>query len=148
LRLDPVTGATAPVPGVILNWPHGLEFIPTPRSGTLEIAFVKSPVTAEHWEGAVDTDGDGSPDGDLEYDQLSIRTASSTVHIEAEYNVETDFYRFTAAVNLKVNLSTGLIRGNGVITDGWLDGTQVHLEANLVPGGSAGVLRLMPGSAD
>ncbi|MCI0541900.1 MAG: hypothetical protein L0Z50_42430 [Verrucomicrobiales bacterium] len=148
LRLDPVTGATTPVPGVTLNWPHGLEFIPTPRTRPVTLAFAKSPVTAEHWEGTVDTDGDGSPDGDLDYDQLSLRTAGSTVHIQGEYKVETDCYRFTAVANLKINLSTGSIRGSGVITDGWLDGAQIHLEASLVPGGSAGVLRLMPGSAD
>lgn len=148
LRLDPVTGATTPVPGVTLNGPHGLEFIPTPRSGKLEIAFAKSPVTATHWVGTVDTDGDGAPDGDLVYDRLSSRTAGGTVHLEGAYTVVTAFYRFTAAVNLKLNLGTGLIRGSGIITDGWLDGAQVHLEANLVPGGSAGVLRLMPGSAD
>ena len=148
LRLDPVNGATTPVPGVTLNWPHGLEFIPTPRTRPVTLAFAKSPVTEAHWVGTVDTDGDGSPDGDLEYDQLSQRTAGSTVHIEGEYQVETAFYRFTAAVNLKLNLGTGAIRGSGVITDGWLDGAQVQLEANLVPAGSAGVLRLMPGSAD
>ncbi len=148
LVLDPVTGATTPVPGVTLDRPHGLEFIPTPRTRPVTLAFAKSPVTAEHWLGTVDTDGDGSPEGDLEYDQLSRRTAGHTVHIEGEYQVETDFYRLAAAVSLKLNLSTGSIRGNGVITDGWLDGAQVHIEANVVPGGSAGVLRVMPDGAD
>jgi uncharacterized repeat protein (TIGR03803 family) len=148
LRLDPVTGATTPVPGVTLNGPHGLEFIPTPRTRPVSLAFAKSPVTAAHWVGTVDTDGDGSPDGDLVYDQLSGRTAGGTVHIEGKYTVETACYRFTAVVNLKLNLGTGAIRGNGVITDGWLDGAQIHLEVNLVPGCSAGVLRLLPGSAD
>lgn len=148
LRLDPVTGATTPVPGVTLDRPHGLEFIPTPGTRPVTIAFTKSPVTAEHWVGTVDIDGDGSPDGALHYDQLSRWSAGGTVHIEAAYTADTAFYRFTAAVRLKLNLTTGSIRGNGFVTDGWLAGAQVHLEAELVSGGSAGILRLLPGSAD
>ncbi|HEX3053713.1 MAG TPA: hypothetical protein VHP83_23850 [Aggregatilineaceae bacterium] len=148
LKLDPVTGATTSVPGVILDRPHGLEFIPTPRSGILEIAFAKSPVTAEDWMGSVDTDLDGSPDGNLAYHTTTARAEGKTVHMHGEYTVETDFYKFTADMSLELNQTTGSIRGSGLITDGWLDGARVHLEAELVPGGSAGILRLMPGSAD
>ncbi|MCZ7639309.1 MAG: hypothetical protein M5U12_26660 [Verrucomicrobia bacterium] len=136
------------MPGVTLDRPHGLEFIPTPGTRPVTIAFTKSPVTAEHWVGTVDIDGDGSPDGALHYDQLSRWSAGGTVHIEAAYTADTAFYRFTAAVRLKLNLTTGSIRGNGFVTDGWLAGAQVHLEAELVSGGSAGILRLLPGSAD
>jgi hypothetical protein len=51
-------------------------------------------------------------------------------------------------MDITLNLNNGSIRGNGTVVEGWLDGTQVHLEADLVPGGVAGVMRLMPGSAD
>lgn len=149
LRLDPATGATTPVPGVIMNYPHGLEFIPTPRSRPIELSFASLIGTLQHWMGSVDTDLDGSPDGELVCHQVpgsqGIRGQSS--HFEADYTVETAFYSFNARLSIMLNHNNGSIRGNGAITEGWLEGTQVHLEADLVEGASAGTLSLKPASA-
>ena len=150
LRLDAATGTTSPVPGVTLNYPHGLEFIPTPRSRPVTLAFKKSPVTPDQWLGTVDTNSDGLPDGDLVYDQVpgSLLQLGQTIHFEGDYAIETDLYSFRVRLNVVLNLSSGSIRGNGVITQGWLDGVRVHLEAELVPGGVAGVMRLLSGTAN
>lgn len=148
-RVDPATGAATAVAGVSLSYPHGLEFIPTPRSRPVTIAFKKSPVDANTWLGSVDTDLDGVyTDGILNYEQVSSQTVGKTVQFAGFYHVETAFYSFTAGMDIQLNLNNGSIRGNGTVVEGWLDGTQVHLEADLVPGGVAGVMRLMPGSAD
>jgi len=148
-RVDPVTGAVAAVAGVSLSYPHGLEFIPTPRSSPISIAFMKSPVDTDTWLGSVDTDLDGVfSDGSLHYEQISTRVRGKTVHFAGLYTVETPFYSFTARLNIKLNLSNGSIRGNGTVVEGWLDGSQVQLEADLVPGGVAGTMRLLPGSAN
>ena len=61
---------------------------------------------------------------------------------------ETDFYRFRARLHVVLEASKGSIRGQGVVTQGWRDGAQVRLEADLVPGGVAGVMRLLSGSAN
>jgi hypothetical protein len=150
LILDPNTGNTTPVAGVTLNIPHGLEFIPTPRTRPVSLAFEKSPITAEHWEGSVDTDFDGVADGILVYDQVpgSQRIRGQTVHFEGDYSIETAFYAFTARLALNLNANTGMVRGSGIVTEGWLDGAVVQLEASLVSGGATGVVRLQPGSAD
>lgn len=149
LKLDPSTGATTPVPGVSLNLPHGLEFIPTPHSGNLEIAFQKSPAAGGYWLGTVDTDSDGVADGEVTYHRVDAGTVhGKTLHFIGEYQIETPFYSFTALLNVVANLNNRSIRANGVITDGWLDGAQIHMDGNLVPTGSAGVFRLMVGSAD
>jgi sugar lactone lactonase YvrE len=146
-RVDPVTGAATAVAGVSLSSPHGLEFIPTPRSRPISIAFKKSPVDANTWVGSVDTDLDGVfSDGSLLYEQISSRVTGKTVHFAGIYTVETPFYSFTARMDNQLNLNNGSIRGNGTVVEGWMDGTQVHLEADLVPGGVAGVMQLMPGS--
>jgi hypothetical protein len=148
-RVDPVTGVKTAVAGVSLSYPHGLEFIPTPRSKPISIAFKKSPVDEDTWLGSVDTDLDGAfSDGSLHYEQISSRTAGKTVHFTGLYTVETPLYSFTARMDLKLNLKNGSVRGNGTVLDGWMDGTRVHLEADLVPDGVAGVMRLMPGGAD
>jgi hypothetical protein len=112
LRLDSVTGAT-PAPGHA-QLAARLGAHPHAPHASGHAGFRQSPVTA-FGEGTVDTDGDGSPDGDLVHDQLPDRGQHGP-H-EAEYTVETDFYRPTAAVNLKLNPSTGSPR-SGVITDG------------------------------
>jgi sugar lactone lactonase YvrE len=148
-RVNPDTGTATAVAGVSLNYPHGLEFIPTPRSKPISIAFQKSPVDTDTWLGSVDTDLDGAySDGSLLYEQISTRFPGKTVQFTGSYTVETAFYSFTALMDIKLNLNNGSIRGNGTVIEGWLDGTQVHLEADLVPSGAAGVMRLMPGSAD
>jgi hypothetical protein len=135
---------------VRLNYPHGLEFIPTPRSRPISIGFEKWPVDADTWVGSVDTDLDGVfGDGSLDYEQIAgPRTTGKTIHFTGLYAVETAFYSFTARLDVQLNLNNGSIRGSGTVVDGWLEGTQVHLEADLIPGGVAGVMRLMPGSAE
>lgn len=148
-RVDPVTGAVSAVAGVSLSYPHALEFIPTPRSSPISVAFRKSPVDTDTWLGSVDTDFDGVfSDGSLQYEQVSIRVTGQTVHFDGFYTVETPFYSFTAPLDIKLNLNNGSIRGNGTIVEGWLDGSRVHLEAEFVPGGTAGTMRLMSGSAN
>jgi sugar lactone lactonase YvrE len=148
-RVDPVTGAKTAVAGVSLVYPHGLEFIPTPRSRPVSIAFKKSPVDENTWLGSVDTDLDGVfSDGSLNYEQISTRVTGKTVHFAGLYTVETPLYSFTARMDIKLNLNNGSVRGNGTVVEGWLGGTQVHLEADLVPDGVEGVMRLVPGSAE
>lgn len=149
-RADPMTGAVAAVAGVRLNSPHGLEFIPTPRSRPISIGFEKTPVDADTWVGSVDTDLDGVyGDGSLQFERIAApRTTGKTVHFTGLYAVETPLYSFTARLDVQLNLNNGSIRGNGTVAEGWLEGTPVHLEADLVPGGVAGVMKLMPGSAD
>lgn len=149
LRLDPVTGATTPVPGVKLDWPHGLEFIPTPRSRPISIAFEKTPNPDGTFDGTVDTDLDGSPDGKIHYVQPKpARVTGQTMHFTGLYEVTTPFYAFTAQMDVVLGLKNGAIRANGTIIKGWLDGAQVHFDAHLVPatGGAAGVMRIEPGS--
>jgi len=152
LRLDPVTGATNPVPGVTLDWPHGLEIIPTPRSRPIDLAFEKSAPAPTPWQmaGNVDFDFDGVADGGIYYIQdPGARVAGKTVHFGGNYTVVTDFYSFIAHLDLVLNTSNNSVSGDGVITTGWLDGARVHLEAQFTPPGSAaGVIRIMPGSAD
>ena len=149
-RVDPATGAATEVGGVRLNYPHGLEFIPTPRSRPISIGFEKWPVDADTWVGSVDTDLDGAfGDGSLDFAQIAgPRTTGKTMHFTGLYVVETAFYSLTARLDVQLNLNNGSIRGSGTVVDGWLEGTQVHLEADLIPGGVAGVMRLMPGSAE
>ena len=149
-RVDPVTGAITKVLDTGVNYPHGLEFIPTPRSQPVTFAFVKSPVSSEHWLGSVDTDLDGSADGELVYDEVpgSRRSLGQIIQFKGDYAIQTPFYAFTARMNIVLNRSNGSIRGNGIITQGWLDGSRVHLEAELNSDGVAGLMRLMPGSAD
>lgn len=57
----------------------------------------------------------------------------------------------TAILDGRFNFSTARVVLNGVVTDGWLEGAQVHEESRLTgldPLTFAGTVQLMPASAD
>lgn len=57
----------------------------------------------------------------------------------------------TAILDGRFNFSTGRVVLNGVVTDGWLEGSQIHEESQLTgfdPLTFAGTVQLMPASGD
>jgi DNA-binding beta-propeller fold protein YncE len=150
LRVDPQTGATTKLLDTGVDYIHGLEFIPTPRK-SFEIDFEKSFVSEGVWDGSVDIDGDGQADGTLHYVDLpGSQVTGNTLHFSGLYAITTPFYSFTAHMQVTLNLQTGLVRGVGMIEEGWLDGAKVHLkgQANLAIGHVEGQFQVTPKDGD
>jgi hypothetical protein len=69
----------------------------------------------------------------------------------ATLELSLDGNTLTAVLEGRFNFSTARVVLNGVVTDGWLEGAQVHEESQLTgldPLTFAGTVQLMPASAD
>lgn len=122
------------------------EFATSP----VRISFSKSLVEEGVWEGTVSGDVDGS----LQTKLLEVREAGPIWHVVFDWiitDTEGDEQNFTARLNGILNNNTGRVVMNGTIIDGWLEGSRVHEEGQLVDPdqlGFDGTIQINPATAD
>jgi hypothetical protein len=68
----------------------------------------------------------GAAVGTVETRLLSVRETGSVSHLSAEWTVTAGERSFTARVAGIYNSSSQIIVLNGVVTDGWMEGAQIH----------------------
>jgi len=128
----------------------------TAQSQPVEVAFTKWFPTAgsPHMVGITDEGGNlGTYDG-----TLLRRTVvnDQLAELEARYQVISETgHSFTAMIEGKSHLSTGSAVLNGVVTEGWSVGAQVHVTFDRIACDQApnhvcfqGIIRVMTGSAN
>ncbi len=90
--------------------------------------------------------------GDFEGEVLNLtEVAGGQIwKIDALYQIVTGDHQFSAVIHGKHSWHTGLGVLNGVITDGWLAGSNVHVEFEAVPSvhgfDFTGTITIMPNS--
>lgn len=88
--------------------------------------------------------------GTLKMTVLARELIGNTMHFSASLEVDgSSAGSFTGVVRGQINLGTGRAVLNGSVTDGDLDGAQVHEESQLValsPQTFTGTIRVMPAS--
>lgn len=98
------------------------------------------------WTGTVS----GAAEGTLTVTPVSFRTAAASEHFAVDFVVDAGERSFTARIAGIFNVETGRAILNGTITDGWLEGAQVHersLNVDRVASCYAGTLVIAPASA-
>lgn len=124
--------------------------IATPASasrGAIVVPFEK------HWVGPGHYIGTAGEDGTIEMWVYDVSFNGNIQRFSATLELSLDGRSLTATLSGHFNFSTGRVVLNGRVTQGWLNGAQVHEESRYVgddpeTGGPifAGTVRLMPGS--
>ncbi len=99
------------------------------------------------WQGTVSGDLNGNLTTVLTY----LRISGPIWHVEFDWIIEADPQSFTAHLTGILNTKTGHVAMNGVVTEGWLLGAQVHEEGQMVDPDTLrfqGTIQVMPGTAD
>jgi hypothetical protein len=97
------------------------------------------------WNGTVDGLPTSTLVSTIDLRTPGTRSAGRTLHATVVWEITTDDRAFTTETRGVVNFQTGLVRTNGVITDGWSSGARVHQEGRLDENMSAvGFLRILP----
>ncbi len=113
----------------------------------IRLGFDKELVDSTVWEGTYW--GDAS--GDVTVTLVGLRITGPIWHVEFEWVLTDDVDGLTlrAVVSGIINMNTGHIALNGVVTEGHYCGAQVHVDAQLEfdDYGSHGDFRIMTGSA-
>ncbi len=103
--------------------------------------------TANIWQGPVD----GAFTGRLTAVVHRSSTTGVIAHVDCACTVDAGASSFVAALSGIFSTETGIVVMNGMVTDGFLKGAQVHLEARLVSIPErfrvVGTLRIMPATA-
>lgn len=112
------------------------------------LTFDKSQVDPSGiWEGSVG----GDLNGDLRTELTGLEINGPIWNVTFDWIVDTgDGHSFTATLSGILNTNTGKVVMNGVVSEGWLEGAQVHEEGQLVDpatGQFQGTIRIMPPSA-
>jgi hypothetical protein len=142
--------ATAPSPSAIT----ATQAQRTPRP--IEVTFTKWVTTFPDMAGFTGGDVDGMFEGEVL--QRTPFDNGVIVQLNARYHVidPTGLRSFTAIIEGTQNSQTRSAVLNGVVTEGWLAGSQVHVDFDIITPcefGSRntcfrGTIRVMPGSAD
>jgi hypothetical protein len=112
----------------------------------VRLSFDKSAVAAGVWEGTVA----GDISGDLTTRLLSLRVTGSIWQVEFDFIVEAGGSSFTTRLSGILNTQTGAVVMNGRVSEGYLLGSQVHEEGQLVDPATlrfVGTIRLAPATA-
>lgn len=114
----------------------------------VELTFEKVLVGPGYvWAGSVD----GDLQGGLVTELTALEISGAIWLVEFDWIVDTgDEHSFTAHLQGILNTTTGAVVMNGVVTEGWMEGAQVHEEGQLVnPATSAfqGTIQIMTRSA-
>jgi hypothetical protein len=148
-----VLGILAGVAGLILS--PGPRAVSAQSGGNVTVSFEKYVTTFPAMAGTVVCGDDTAGVFAGTINDFSPTPGGHIFHIDATYGficADSDF-SFTAHVSVTQNNQTHRAALNGVVTDGWLKGAQVHGEFQVVsgpcPGGTCipGTLRIMLGSA-
>ena len=144
---------TAPSsPAAIRSAPSGAKSDNAP----IEVSFTKWVTTSPHMAGFTSEGGDpGTYVGEI----LSRIPSDNgvLVDLDARYQViNASGHSFTAVIHGKTNNQTSHATLNGVVTEGWAVGAQVHVTFDVISPCSfgtrnvcfQGTIRVMPGSAD
>jgi hypothetical protein len=113
-------------------------------SEPIRISFEKHSVEPGHYVG---TTGDG---GSIEMWVSNSSVTGNMQHFDVTISATVADGSFTAELDGTFNFSTARTLLNGTVTEGWLEGAQVHEQGQLVavdPLTFIGTLRLMPASA-
>ena len=131
----------------------GLMVAPRPAAADagpapVYLTFDKTQVDpAGIWEGSVG----GDLSGGLTTVLTGLEINGPIWHVAFDWIIDTgDEYSFTAKMTGILNTNTGKVVMNGVVSDGWLEGAQVHEEGQLTnpaTGQFQGTIRIMPPSA-
>jgi hypothetical protein len=118
------------------------------ESAPVRLSFEKSILdpNAGVWEGT--TAGDVA--GALRNELLGLQVTGPIWHVTFDWIVTAGPQSFTARLFGILNTATGAVVMNGTITDGWLEGAQVHETGQLVDPAVLrfqGSIRLMPATA-
>jgi hypothetical protein len=119
----------------------------TPASASSEpirISFEKHWVEPGHYVG---TTSDG---GSIEMWVSNSTVTGNMQHFDVTISATVADESFTAALEGTLNFSTAKTLLNGTVTEGWLEGAQIHEQGQLVevdPLTFTGTLQLMPASA-
>jgi hypothetical protein len=118
------------------------------ESAPVRLSFEKSILdpNAGVWEGT--TAGDVA--GALRTELLGLQVTGPIWHVTFDWIVTAGPQSFTARLFGILNTATGAVVMNGTITDGWLEGAQVHETGQLVDPAVLrfqGSIRLMPATA-
>ena len=112
----------------------------------VRLSFDKSLVGPGVWEGTVGGDISGSITTRL----TEVRIAGPIWHVRFEFAIHAGARSFTTELAGILNTDTGAVVMNGTVVDGYLEGAQVHEQAQLVDPSSLrfqGSIRLMPATA-
>ncbi len=118
---------------------------PSQANDPIDLTFEKCPVGPGEWFGDVEGDLSGTVNTFL----TGAPATGSVWHVSFDWFVAGDGVWFWADVTGILNLKTGRVVMNGVITSGWLEGAQIHIGALLDVEDtfcSAGSMRIMPAS--
>ncbi|HEX9389162.1 MAG TPA: hypothetical protein VF918_22745 [Anaerolineales bacterium] len=99
------------------------------------------------WQGTVS----GDLNGNLTTVLTDLRISGSIWRVEFDWIIDAGPQSFTAHLKGILNTKTGRVVMNGVVTEGWLLGAQVHEEGQLVDPDTLrfqGTIRVMPATAD
>jgi hypothetical protein len=113
-------------------------------SEPIRISFEKHWVEPGHYVGET---GDG---GSIEMWVSNSTVTGNMQHFDVTISATVADRSFTAALDGTFNFATAKTRLNGTVTEGWLEGAQVHEQGQLVavdPLTFTGTLLLMPASA-
>lgn len=109
------------------------------------VSFEKHAVAPGQYVGTTDRNGT------IEMSVYDSRVEGNVQHFKATLELSRGGRHLEASLDGRFNFSTERVVLNGTVTDGWLEGAQVHEESRLTgtdPVSFAGTIRLMPGSAD
>jgi hypothetical protein len=113
-------------------------------SAPLYLSFEKADPDQNYiWNGAVS----GDVSGTLETRLLSARPTGQILQVEFDWIVDAGPQSFTARLSGILDTQSGAVTMNGTIIEGYLKGTQVHEEGQMVDAansGFVGTIRIMP----
>jgi hypothetical protein len=104
----------------------------------------------KHWVGPGHYVGTACNGGTIDMQLSDSYVTGDVQHFKATVQLSFGGHSLTAVLDGRFNFSTLATVLNGVVTDGWLTGAQVHEEGQLVafdPLTFVGTVQLMPGSA-
>jgi hypothetical protein len=133
--------------GVLVAVVGGVAVWTAPASGSsapIVISFEK------HWVGPGHYVGTTSNGGSVDMQVSNPSVTGSMQHFDVTIRVTAPGQSFTAVLDGTFNFSTAKTLLNGTVTDGWLEGAQVHEAGQLADASTltfTGTLRLMPASA-
>jgi hypothetical protein len=119
-----------------------------PAAAPVNLTFDKAIVDPNGiWQGQVS----GDLEGELTTVLTGLEVSGPIWRVEFDWILDTgDEYSFTATLSGILNTDTGQVVMNGVVSDGYLLGAQVHEEGQLMDADTLqfeGLIRIMPASA-
>ena len=152
--IAPSSSAITATPTQSVPRPNEVTVQALRNGGPVEVTFTKWITTFPNMEGVTGKDVEGTFEGEVL--QATPFDNGVIVKLNARYTVvdPTGNHTFTAIIQGTQNNQTKSAVLNGVVTDGWLEGSQVHVDFDIITPCESlnrcfkGTIRVMPNSAN